>query len=59
MAEASELSSASLFRPINIGAREIPNRVVMPAMGLNVAEGGIPSKKIANYYRKRAEGGWA
>lgn len=51
------MSSSALFRPIQIGKLTIPNRIVMPAMGLNVAEGGIPSKAIATYYRQRAEGG--
>ncbi|MGK2911782.1 MAG: NADH:flavin oxidoreductase [Sphingobium sp.] len=57
MTTPPSLSSATLFRPIRIGTLEIPNRIVMPGMGLNLAENGVPTAEIAQYYRRRVEGG--
>lgn len=46
-----------LFRSFEIGALHLPNRIVMPPMGVHAAEGGVPGPDVAAYYRRRAEGG--
>jgi len=47
-----------VFDPIKIGAIEIPNRIVMPAMGTNLAEpDGSVGPRVINYYAARARGG--
>lgn len=47
-----------VFTPIRIGSVEIPNRIVMPAMGTNFAgaDGSISPRAI-DYYLARARGG--
>ena len=50
-------SVAALFRPLTIGSLSLRNRVVMPPMGVHWAENGVPDANVADYYRKRAEGG--
>jgi 2,4-dienoyl-CoA reductase-like NADH-dependent reductase (Old Yellow Enzyme family) len=49
--------AAALFRPLEIGALNLPNRLVMPPMGVHTAENGVPGSDVAAYYRRRAEGG--
>jgi len=47
-----------LFEPLSVGAMEIPNRIVMPAMGTNMANSdGTVSDRTRNYYVERAKGG--
>ncbi len=47
-----------IFDPIKIGIIEIPNRIVMPAMGTNFAEAdGSVGSRLINYYAARARGG--
>jgi len=48
-----------LFSPIKIGAMELKNRCVMPAMGVNYAnpDGTVNEREIA-YYVERAKGGF-
>lgn len=47
-----------LFSPINIGAMELRNRIVMPAMGSNQASRDhSPSDAAIGYYAARAKGG--
>ena len=47
-----------LESPVSIGRLNLPNRVFMPAMGVNLAapEGGVTDDLIA-YYEARAHGG--
>jgi 2,4-dienoyl-CoA reductase-like NADH-dependent reductase (Old Yellow Enzyme family) len=46
-----------LFRPFQIGALSLANRIVMAPMTRTFAPEGIPGPANAAYYRRRAEGG--
>jgi 2,4-dienoyl-CoA reductase-like NADH-dependent reductase (Old Yellow Enzyme family) len=46
-----------LFRPFEVQNLTLPNRIVMPAMTRRFSPGGVPNADVANYYRRRAEGG--
>ncbi|MHA1762431.1 MAG: oxidoreductase [Promethearchaeota archaeon] len=46
-----------LFSPIKIKNMEISNRIVMPAMHLNLANDGFITKKLIDFYVERAKGG--
>ena len=47
-----------LFEPGRIGALELRNRIVMPAMGCSLAEvTGEPGPRMIKYYADRARGG--
>jgi 2,4-dienoyl-CoA reductase-like NADH-dependent reductase (Old Yellow Enzyme family) len=47
-----------LFSPMKIGKMELKNRIIMPAMGTNLANAdGSVSEKLTNYYVARAKGG--
>ena len=45
-----------LFEPITIKSMTIPNRIIMPALTVNVAMGAVNDAAIA-YYERRARGG--
>lgn len=48
-----------IFTPIKIGSMEVKNRMVVPAMGTNLAEhNGEAGEKLINYYTERARGGF-
>ena len=48
-----------LFTPIKIGAMDVKNRFVMPAMGTNLAShDGSASQELISYYTERARGGF-
>lgn len=47
----------TLFRPFRLGALDLPNRIVMAPMTRSFAPEGVPNQAIADYYRRRAEGG--
>lgn len=48
-----------LFTPIKIGAMDVKNRLVMPAMGTNLAShDGSVSQELISYYTERARGGF-
>lgn len=48
-----------LFTPIKIGGMEVSNRMVVPAMGTNLAnQDGTVSDRLLEYWKTRAEGGW-
>lgn len=48
-----------LFRPIKIGSMEVKNRLVVPAMGTNLAEVNHEAgEALINYYTERARGGF-
>ncbi|MGV8936274.1 MAG: NADH:flavin oxidoreductase [Allorhizobium sp.] len=47
----------SLFRPFQLKSLTLKNRVVMAPMTRTFAPEGIPGANIAEYYRRRAEGG--
>ena len=46
-----------LFEPIKIGPMEIKNRIVMPAMGLNLGADGQVTDSFKAFYEERARGG--
>jgi 2,4-dienoyl-CoA reductase-like NADH-dependent reductase (Old Yellow Enzyme family)/thioredoxin reductase len=46
-----------LFSPVTVGGRELPNRVILPSMGSNLADGeGRVTPAMVAYYRARAAG---
>ncbi len=48
-----------LFSPIKIGNLELKNRLVVPAMGSNLANSDSTiSDRLINYWKERAKGGW-
>lgn len=48
----------TLFEPIQIGAWQLPNRVVMaPLTRCRASEGRVPNAMMAEYYRQRASAG--
>ncbi len=46
-----------LLSPGSIAGMRLRNRIVMPAMGVNMAEGGFVNDAIVNHYAERAKGG--
>jgi len=46
-----------LFTPLQIGSMKISNRIVMPAMHLNLADNGYSTQRISDFYVERAKGG--
>lgn len=57
MNEYKPRDTAVLFQPFACGSLVVPNRIVMAPMTRTFSPGGIPSKDVAAYYRRRAEGG--
>jgi 2,4-dienoyl-CoA reductase-like NADH-dependent reductase (Old Yellow Enzyme family) len=53
----SDHISSPLFRPFRYKSLALPNRVVMSPMTRYRSPGGIPGPDMAEYYRRRAEGG--
>ena len=47
----------ALFQPFNLGALELPTRVVMAPMTRSFSPGGVPNSKVIEYYRRRAAAG--
>lgn len=55
---SSRLSFQKLFEPGRIGEMELKNRIVMPAMGTNLATwDGYVTEQMKDYYEERAKGG--
>ena len=50
---------SGLFTPFQLGNLTLPNRIVMPSMGLAACEDGAPNDAHADYYARRAAGGAA
>ena len=46
-----------LFAPIQINTLQVPNRIYLPAMHLNMADQGQITEPIKAFYRERARGG--
>ena len=46
-----------LFTPFKIKDMSVSNRIVMPAMHLNLAQNGFITKKLIDFYIERAKGG--
>ena len=51
------LDFSPLFAPFTIGGLKLPNRFVMPGMQRQWCDNGRPLPRLAEYYRRRAEGG--
>jgi len=51
------MASDPLFSPLTIKNITLPNRFVMPGMQRHWCEGGRPLDRMADYYRRRVEGG--
>lgn len=47
----------ALFQPFSLPNLSLPNRIVMAPMTRSFSPGGIPGDDVADYYRRRAEGG--
>jgi len=48
---------APLFEPFWLGGLELRNRIVMAPMTRCLSPNGVPGPDVADYYRRRAEGG--
>jgi 2,4-dienoyl-CoA reductase-like NADH-dependent reductase (Old Yellow Enzyme family) len=48
---------SGLFTPFQLGKLTLPNRIVMPAMGIGACDDGAPNDEHAAYYARRAQGG--
>ncbi len=46
-----------LFKPIKINSLTLPNRIVMPAMHLDMADKGYVTQQLTDFYVERAKGG--
>jgi 2,4-dienoyl-CoA reductase-like NADH-dependent reductase (Old Yellow Enzyme family) len=56
--EAAVNEFSALFQPGNIGTMRLENRLIMPAMGTNLAdEEGKVTERLIDHYRARAKGG--
>ncbi|MBO9581696.1 MAG: 12-oxophytodienoate reductase [Sphingobium sp.] len=53
------MNQSLLFTPLQVGNIILPNRFVMPAMQRGYCADGRPLEALADYYRRRAEGGVA
>ncbi len=45
-----------LFTPLKVGKLTLPNRIVMPAMHLNLADNRYATQELADFYVARAKG---
>src|ERR1035441_6357459 len=57
MSNLTGSSTAPLFRPFSVKDLVLPNRIVMAPMTRSKSPAGIPGPNVADYYRRRAEGG--
>ena len=44
----------ALFKPFQLGALQLPSRVVMAPMTRSFSPGGVPNAQVVEYYRRRA-----
>jgi 2,4-dienoyl-CoA reductase-like NADH-dependent reductase (Old Yellow Enzyme family) len=51
------MSTEALFQPFKLKNLNLPNRLVMAPMTRTQSPGGVPGKNVADYYRRRTEGG--
>ena len=54
-----ELDFGPLFQPFTVNGLTLPNRFIMPGMQRMWCEDGRPLPRLAQYYRRRVEGGVA
>ena len=50
-------SVETLFSPVTLGHLTVPTRLVMAPMTRTFSPGGVPTAKVAEYYRRRAAAG--
>lgn len=55
--DMSERSMDALFEPFELGDMKLGNRIVMAPMTRSFSPSGIPGQNVADYYKRRAEGG--
>lgn len=53
----SNRALTALFRPFSTSKLSLPNRIIMAPMTRGRSPGNIPTRDVARYYRRRAEGG--
>ncbi len=53
----TDLTLGKLFTPFDCKSLQLPNRTVMAPMTRTYSPGYIPGENVADYYRRRAEGG--
>ena len=51
------LDPSPLLAPFTIKGLTLPNRFVMPGMQRQWCDNGTPQPRLAQYYRRRVEGG--
>lgn len=51
------MNTSALFTPFELGQLKLANRTVMAPMTRGFSPNGIPTDDVAEYYRRRAEGG--
>ncbi|CAA0111074.1 NADH oxidase [Zhongshania aliphaticivorans] len=51
------MNTSALFTPFELGNLKLANRTVMAPMTRGFSPNGVPTDAVAEYYRKRAEGG--
>jgi len=51
------MASDVLFQPFNLKGLTLPNRIAMAPMTRSFSPGGVATKDVAAYYRRRAENG--
>ena len=51
------MTNDQLFDPISIGNLELKNRILMPAMHLNMCRKFVVTEQLINFYVERAKGG--
>src|SRR5260370_17129220 len=49
--------TAPLFESLTVKNVTLPNRIVMSPMTRRFSPNGVPTTAVADYYRRRAEGG--
>jgi len=55
--ELQDANVEALFRPLTVNGLTLPNRLVMAPMTRFFSPGNVPDQTVADYYRRRAEGG--
>ena len=51
------MTASALFEPLSVRGAILSNRLVMSPMTRMFSPGGVPGADVADYYRRRAEGG--
>lgn len=54
---AAGTQGSPIFRPLQVRSLNVDNRLVMSPMTRSASPEGVPGENVADYYRRRAEGG--